>query len=167
MRRVFTCLTSGRQRVLSSMAESVFLADPDCPTLVVCSSNKTTTKVLSQRARGSRETLFFFSFYLFIYLFISFILLIQFNFVLTFLKDARTRRLPESTSRSGRARSHGLTGPLSVRLCDPYVLARPRTTSTDAPRNLNPSMLVPSQQKDQKDQKNPEKRENKIIYKPI
>ena len=68
---------------------------------------------------GSRETLFF----LFI-LFISFILLIEFNFVLilliefnfvlTFLKDARergrrTRRLPESTARSGRARSHGLT----------------------------------------------------------
>ena len=54
-------------------------------------SNKTTTtKVLSQRARGSRETLFFL-FFLFIYLFISFILLIQFNFVLTFLKDARER----------------------------------------------------------------------------
>jgi hypothetical protein len=33
-------------------------------------------------------------------------------------------------------------------LCNPYVLARPRTTSTDAPRN--PSKLAPSQQKDQK-----------------
>ncbi len=47
----------------------------------------TTTKVLSQRARGSRETLFFF-FFLF---FLSFILLIEFNYVLTFLKDARER----------------------------------------------------------------------------
>ena len=35
MRRVFTCLTSGRQRVLPSMAETVISADPDCPTLVV------------------------------------------------------------------------------------------------------------------------------------
>jgi hypothetical protein len=35
-----------------------------------------------------------------------------------------------------------------VRLCNPYVLARPRTTSTDAPRN--PSMLAPSQQKKSK-----------------
>ena len=59
------------------MAESVFLEDPDCPTLVVNSNgNKTTTKVLAQRARGSRETLFFFSFYLFIY-FIYFINSIQ------------------------------------------------------------------------------------------
>ncbi len=100
---------------------------------------------MSQRAGG--RTRLFFSF-LFIYLFISFILLVQFNFVLnlTFLKDARTRRLPESTARSSRARSHGLTGPLTVRLCDPYVLARPRTISTDAPKN--PSMLAPSQQND-------------------
>jgi hypothetical protein len=84
--------------------------------------------------------------------FIYFINSIQLNYLLTFLKDARTRRLPESTARSGRARSHGLTGPLSVRLCDPYM---PRTTSTDAPRNLNPSMLVSShwQQKNQKNQK--------------
>jgi hypothetical protein len=43
-----------------------------------------TTKVLPQRA-GGRARLFFFI------LFISFILLIQFNFVLTFLKDARER----------------------------------------------------------------------------
>ena len=48
----------------------------------------TTTKVsANEPRRGSRETLFLFS----IYLFISFILLIQFNFVLTFLKDARER----------------------------------------------------------------------------
>ena len=120
------------------MAESVFLADPDCPTLVVNKQSNKTTKVLSQRARGSRETLFFFSFYLFIY-FIYFISSIQFR-ILTFLKDARTRRLPESTARSSRARSHGLT--LSVRLCDPYVLARPRTTSTDAPRSPKCSRQV-------------------------
>ena len=68
------------------MAESVFLADPDCPTLVDGNKTTTTTKVLSQRARGSRETLFF----LFLS-FISFILLIEFNYVLTFLKDARER----------------------------------------------------------------------------
>ena len=169
------------------MAESVFLEDPDCPTLVVNSNgNKTTTKVLSNEPGGRARLFFsffllFYLFHLFIILFISFILLIQFNYyfiyfiyfinsiqfrtyfinsiqVLTFLKDARTRRLPESTSRSGRARSHGLTGPLSVRLCDPYVLARPRTTSTNAPRN--PSMLVPSQQKNQT---NPEKRKKILV----
>ena len=127
MRRVFTHLSSGWQTTPSIHRRKAFsLEDPDCPTLVVLQASKT-TKVLSQRARGSREYSFFFFFRT---LFISFILLIQFNFVLTFLKDARTRRLPESTSRSGRARSHGLTGPLSVRLCDPYALARPRTTST-------------------------------------
>ena len=80
-----------------------------------------------QRARGSRETLFF---VFFIILFIiSFILLIQFNYYFIYFiyfinsiqfrtyvsKDAGTRRLPESTARSSRARSHGLTGPLSVR----------------------------------------------------
>ena len=45
-----------------------------------------------------------------------------------------------------------------------YVLARPRTTSTDAPRNLNPSMLVPSQQKDQKNQKKIQKNERKSLW---
>ena len=52
----------------------------------------------------------------------------------------------------------------AVRLCNPYVLARPRTTSTDAPRN--PSKLAPSQQKDQKNQTNPEKRK-KILLDPL
>jgi len=47
------------------MAESVFLEDPDCPTLVVNKQSNKTTKVLSQTARGSRETLFFS--FLFIY----------------------------------------------------------------------------------------------------
>jgi hypothetical protein len=47
------------------MAESVFLADPDCPTLVVLQAASKTTKISAQPARGSRETLFF-SFYLFI-----------------------------------------------------------------------------------------------------
>ena len=111
---------------------------------------------------GGRARLFFlFLFLLFIY-FIYFINSIQFRYLRTSLKDARTRRLPESTARSSRARSHGLT--LSVRLCDPYVLARPRTTSTDAPRNLNPSMLVPSQQKDQKNQKKIQKNERKSFW---
>ena len=90
MRRGFTCLTAGRQRVLSSIAESVFLEDPDCPTLVVLQQSKTTTKVLAQRARGSRETLFSFSFFFFFYLFIYlFILLIQFNFV-TYVRPLKT-----------------------------------------------------------------------------
>ena len=173
------------------MAESVFLEDPDCPTLVVNSNgNKTTTKVLSNEPGGRARLFFsffllFYLFHLFIILFISFILLIQFNYyfiyfiyfinsiqfrtyfinsiqVLTFLKDARTRRLPESTSRSGRARSHGLTGPLSVRLCDPYVPARPRTTSTDAPRSPKCSRQVSkkirnSKQKIQKTRENERK----------
>ena len=104
---------------------------------------------------GGRARLFFS--FLFIYLFILliqfnylFILLIQFNFVTYVPTDARTRRLPESTTRSGRARDlPRLTRPR----CDCaihayYALARPRTTSTDAPRN--PSKLAPSQQKDQK-----------------
>jgi hypothetical protein len=46
-------------------------------------------------------------------------------------------------------------------LCNPYVLALPRTTSTDAPRN--PSKLAPSQQKDQKNQTNPEKRKKSLL----
>jgi hypothetical protein len=53
------------------------------------------------------------------------------------------------------------SGPVSrpnrapVRLCAPYLLERTRTTSTDAPRS--PSMLAPSQQKDQTNQTNPDK----------
>ena len=67
-------------------------------------------------------------------LFISFILLIQFNFVTyTSLKDARTRRLPESTRVHYQVRS-GPGPPTSneaaVRLCNPCVL-RTRTTSHD------------------------------------
>ena len=60
------------------------------------------------------------------------------------------------------------SGPVSrsnrapVRLCAPYLLARPRTTSTDAHRN--PSMLVPSQQKDQKNQKKIQKNERKSFW---
>jgi hypothetical protein len=46
-----------------------------------------------------------------------------------------------------------------VRLCNPYVLARPRTTSTDAPRN--PSMLAPSQQKVQENQNKSRKTKEK------
>ena len=61
--------------------QSVFLADPDCPTLVAMSSNKT-TKNLAHTARGSRGiSLFFF----------LLIELIEFNSLLTFLKDARER----------------------------------------------------------------------------
>ena len=46
-------------------------------------------------------------------------------------------------------------------MCNPYVLARHRTTSTDAPRN--PTKLAPSQQKDQKNQTNPEKRKKSLL----
>jgi hypothetical protein len=65
MRRVFTHLTQGWQRVPPSMTKSVFSENPDFPTLVGKQQSKT-TKNLAQRARGSRETLFFFS-SLFIY----------------------------------------------------------------------------------------------------
>jgi hypothetical protein len=99
-------------------------------TVVFLGKTSTTTKISAQPA-GGRARLFF-SFF-FIYLFISFILLIQFinsiqfNFVTYVPKDARTRRL---TARSSRARSLGLTGPL----CDcaihtySHELARPRRT---------------------------------------
>ncbi len=82
MRRVFTRLTSGRQRILHPWWKSVFLEDPDCATLVrvVNSNGNKKTKKLAQ---GTRETPFFFSFYFFI----SFILLIEFlctySYVLT------------------------------------------------------------------------------------
>ena len=159
MRRVFTCLTSGWQTApFIHWRKAFFLENPDCPTLVAKQSNKT-TKVLSQRARGSRETLFFFYFYLlflfisfilftlfFFYfylllLFISFILLIQFNFV-TYVPSRR----PHTTT--ARVHCQVKSGPVSrsnrapVRLCAPYLLARARTTSTDAPRS--PNMLAPS-----------------------
>ena len=73
----------------------------------------------------------------------------------------RSRRQPESAARSGRARDlPRLTRPL----CDCaihayYVLARPRTTSADAPRN--PGMLAPSQQKAQKNQNKSRKTKEK------
>ena len=75
MRRGFTCLTAGRQRVLSSIAESVFLEDPDCPTLVVLQQAK--QQKFWPNEPGGRARLFFS--FLFFLLFISFILLIQFN----------------------------------------------------------------------------------------
>ena len=161
MNRVFTHLRLPTGP--STMTKSVFFENPDFPTLVDGKQSNKTPKVLAQRARGSRETLFSSSF-LFIYFiyFINFINSIQFS-LLTSLTDARTRRLPESTARSGRARDLSrLTRPL----CDCaihtyYVLARPRTTSTDAPRN--PSMLVPSQQKNQTNQKN-QKNERKSLW---
>ena len=68
------------------MAESVFLADPDCPTLVDGNKAKQQQKFCPNEP-GSRETLFFFFFFSFILL----ILLIEFNYVLTFLKDHRER----------------------------------------------------------------------------
>jgi len=65
------------------MAESVFLEDPDCPTLVV---NKQQAKQQKFRPNqpGGRARLFFSFFFFFIYLFIlliRFINSIQFNFV--------------------------------------------------------------------------------------
>jgi hypothetical protein len=93
---------------------------------------------------GGRARLFFSFLFILFYLFISFILLIQFNFVTYVLKTPAHDE--ESTAGSRRARSHGLTGPLSVRLCNtkqpgqhattkaPYLLARTGTISTDAPR---------------------------------
>ena len=48
-----------------------------------------------------------------------------------------------------------------MRLCAPYLLARPRTTSTDAPRS--PSMLAPSQQKVQKNQNKSRKRKKSLL----
>ena len=143
MRRVFTCLTSGRQRVLSSMAESVFLADPDCPTLVD-GNKQNSNKILAQRARGSREHSFFSFFFIY---FIKLIKLIEFNFVLTFLRDARERGAHDTARVHCQVRSGPVSRPnrAPVRLCDPYVLARPRTTSTEAPRSPSLSMLVPSQ----------------------
>jgi hypothetical protein len=61
MRRVFAHLTSGWQT--GPFIHGVFFENPDFPTLVVSSKAKQQQKF--QRARGSRETLFF-SFYLFI-----------------------------------------------------------------------------------------------------
>jgi hypothetical protein len=139
-------------------AQTVFLETRIVPLL--SRSNKAKQQKFCPNEPGGRARLFFFLFSL---LFISFILLIQFNYsitLLTSLKDARTRRLPESTPKSSRARSHGLTGPPSVRLCDQYVLARPRTTSTDAARN--PSMLAPSQQKVQNHQNKSRNEDQKI-----
>ena len=86
MRRGFTCLTAGRQRVLSSMAESVFWKTRIVP--LWSRSKAKQQKELAQRARGRARFFFLFLFLLFIILFISFIL---FNYVLTFLKDARER----------------------------------------------------------------------------
>ena len=117
----------------------------------------------------------FFSFLLFIYYYLLFIYFIYFinsiQFrtyfinsiqVLTFLKDARTRRLPESTARSSRARSHGLTGPLRVRLCDPYVLARPRQTLQET---WTQACSCQVSKKIKKIEQNPEKRK-KILVDP-
>ena len=125
MRRVFTHLTQGWQRVLPSMTKCVFFENPDFPSLSMATTNKT-TKVSAQRARGSRETLFF----LFIYLFH---LINQLNSIslLTSLKDARTRRLPESRSGPGPPTSNEA----AVRLCNPCVL-RTRTTSHQRRRTL-------------------------------
>ena len=121
----------------------------------------TTTKVLSQRARGRARL--FFSFLFFIHLFIYFINSIQLRFLKTpaSARARRTRRLPEFTV--SRARSHGLMFRAApVRLCAPYVLARTRTTSTDAPRS--PNMLAhvskkirKSKQKSRKLEKNERK----------
>ena len=105
MRHVFTCLTSGRQRVLSSMAESVFLADPDCPTLVDGKQAKQ-QKFCPNEPGGRARLFFFFSFiYLFIS-FISFILLIQFNFV-TYVPSRR----PHTTT--ARVHCRVKSGPVS------------------------------------------------------
>jgi hypothetical protein len=131
MHRVFTHLRLPTGP--STMAKSVFFENPDCPTLVEMSKQAKQQKICPNEPGGRARLFFSFFFFSFILL----IELIQFNSVLTFLRRPRarrTRRLPESTSRSGRARSHGLTGPRGVRLCDPYVLARPRTISTDAPK---------------------------------
>ncbi len=77
---------------------------------------------MAQRARGSRETLFF----LFFYVFILSIELIELNFVLTFLiKDARERGAHDDC----QSPLPGQVGPVSrsdraaVRLCAPYLLA--------------------------------------------
>jgi hypothetical protein len=64
MHRVFTHLRLATGP--SIHGEKRFFENPDFPTLVDGKQSNKTTKVLSQRARGSRETLFFFSFYLFI-----------------------------------------------------------------------------------------------------
>ena len=54
------------------MAESVFLEDPDCPTLVVNKQAKQQQKFLAHTARGSRGISFFY-FILFFYFFYFFI----------------------------------------------------------------------------------------------
>ena len=61
------------------MAESVFLADPDCPTLVAKQASKTTTKVFGPHSPGVARYLF------------SLFFFIELNSLLTFLKDARER----------------------------------------------------------------------------
>ncbi len=105
-----------------------------------CSNNNNKNYMFkAQRARG-RARLFFYFFYTFILL----IELVEFNFVLTFLKDARERGAHDDC----QWQSPLPTGPVSrsnraaVRLCAPYVLTR-TTSSTETPRS--PSMLVPSQ----------------------
>jgi hypothetical protein len=92
---------------VSPEEQSVSPRNPDCPTLVEM-SNKANQQKIWPNEPGGRARLFCFVVYFFILFIIEFILLIEFNFVLTFLKDARergalSRRLPESTARSGRA----------------------------------------------------------------
>ena len=86
MRRVFTCLTSGRQRIRYPWRKAFFLEDPDCPTLVVNKRQQNNKSFVPTSPGVARD-----SFYFLFILFISFILLIEFNYVLTFLKDARER----------------------------------------------------------------------------
>ena len=66
--------------------------------------------------------------------------------LLTSLKDARTRRLPESTARSGRARDLPRRGRCAI------VQSMRTTTShdLDGRSKKKPSKLAPSQQKDRK-----------------
>ena len=67
------------------MAESVFLEDPDCPTLVVNKQRQQNNKSFVPTSPGVARDSFFF----FFYLFILFILLIQFNFV-TYVRPLKT-----------------------------------------------------------------------------
>jgi hypothetical protein len=72
--------------------------------------------VPNEPRRVARISFLLFILFILVILVILFILLIEFNYVLTFLKDARERGAhddcQESTARSGRAWSHGPTGPL-------------------------------------------------------
>jgi hypothetical protein len=67
MRRVFTHLTQGWQRVLPSMTKAFFFENPDFPTLVDGNQQNNNKSFVPTSPGVARDSFFFFLFILFIY----------------------------------------------------------------------------------------------------